>query len=173
MTREEITSLIFAVETMQRHIKKHMDEAYIHEGTKVFYGEAINNIDAMIRRELSMGNGVRALVQQNEGMTEQNLKDLRTIKDYYTYDTQSRQAVEEMAELIQAINKFWRKEMNCGYDMHEDDKDKNYREHIAEEIADVYICLKQMEMFLDIEGDVKGFIDYKIDRQLNRIVNNK
>ena len=102
-------------------------------------------------------------------MTQQNLKDLETIKDHYTYDAQSRQAIEEMAELTQAINKFWRKEMNCGYHLSDTDKDKDHREHIAEEIADVYICLKQMEMFLNIGESVENYIDYKIDRQLKRI----
>lgn len=99
----------------------------------------------------------------------QNIRDLQVIKDRYTYDAQSRQAIEEMAELTQAINKFWRKEMNCGYTLHEEDKNKDYREHIAEEIADVYICLKQMEMFLDIGESVENYIDYKINRQLKRI----
>lgn len=97
-------------------------------------------------------------------MSEENLKDLETIKDHYTYDAQSRQAIEEMAELTQAINKFWRKEMNCGYQLSDTDKDKNHREHIAEEIADVYICLKQIEMFLEIGESVENYIDYKIDR---------
>lgn len=74
-----------------------------------------------------------------------------------------------MAELTQAINKFWRKEMNCGYVLSETDKNKDYRDHIAEEIADVYICLKQMEMMLNIEGDVKGYVNLKIDRTLKRM----
>ena len=32
----------------------------------------------------------------------------------YGYDAQSRQCIEEMAELTQAINKFWRKQLKCG-----------------------------------------------------------
>lgn len=34
---------------------------------------------------------------------------IQKIADTYGYDAQSRQCIEEMAELTQAINKFWRK----------------------------------------------------------------
>lgn len=36
------------------------------------------------------------------------------IADKYGYDAQSRQCIEEMAELTQAVNKFWRKQLGCG-----------------------------------------------------------
>lgn len=38
--------------------------------------------------------------------TEQKIQ---YIAEYYGYETQSRQLIEEMAELTVAINKFWRK----------------------------------------------------------------
>ena len=41
---------------------------------------------------------------------------------------------------------------------------------IAEEIADVYVMLKQLEIinFLD-DRDIQPIIDYKLDRTINRI----
>ena len=42
-----------------------------------------------------------------------NLK-LKEIAEHYGYDAQSRQLIEEMAELTQAINKFWRKRSGKG-----------------------------------------------------------
>ena len=39
---------------------------------------------------------------------------IKKISDTYGYDAQSRQCIEEMAELTQAINKFWRKDLKCG-----------------------------------------------------------
>lgn len=39
---------------------------------------------------------------------------IKAIVEKYGYDAQSRQCIEEMAELTQAINKFWRKQLDCG-----------------------------------------------------------
>lgn len=39
---------------------------------------------------------------------------IQKIADTYGYDAQSRQCIEEMAELTQAINKFWRNTLHCG-----------------------------------------------------------
>ena len=33
---------------------------------------------------------------------------IKIIAEHYGYDSQSRQCIEEMAELTQAINKWWR-----------------------------------------------------------------
>ncbi len=42
-------------------------------------------------------------------MTEETKQKIQKIAQIYGYDAQSRQCIEEMAELTQAINKFWRK----------------------------------------------------------------
>ena len=34
---------------------------------------------------------------------------IKIIAEHYGYEAQSRQCIEEMAELMQAINKLWRK----------------------------------------------------------------
>lgn len=47
-------------------------------------------------------------------MTEEIKQKIQKIAQTYGYDAQSRQCIEEMAELTQAINKFWRKALDCG-----------------------------------------------------------
>ena len=98
-----------------------------------------------------------------------NFAKLKKIAKHYGYDTQSRQAIEEMAELTQAINKFWRKEMLCSNYLPKKDTDSSYRKNIAEEIADVYICLNQLEILLDIWEEVTEIVDEKIDRTIMRM----
>ncbi len=108
---------------------------------------------------------------------------IKLIADTYGYDAQSRQCIEEMAELTQAINKFWRKQLKCGiFTMEEIIKlnndfntleevkaEKNYQ-NLLEEIADVQIMLWQMEYLLN--ADVSHVIEQKLDRQLERIKEN-
>ena len=85
---------------------------------------------------------------------------IKKIADTYGYDTQSRQCIEEMAELTQAINKAWR----MGNDF---DNLLVQKRNIKEEIADVQIMLWQMEYLLN--ADVTPIIEKKLDRQLERI----
>ena len=92
-------------------------------------------------------------------------ESMRTIATFYGYDTQSRQLIEEMAELTQAINKAWR----MGNDF---DNLLVQKRNIKEEIADVYIMLEQMKYLLNIyEDDIETIINRKILRQLERINN--
>lgn len=102
------------------------------------------------------------------------------IADTYGYDAQSRQCIEEMAELTQAINKFWRKQLqgglftveeirSCGNGISDFSKLKDtdgYR-NLVEEIADVKIMIEQLEYFL--VADVTPIMERKLDRQLKRI----
>ena len=97
-------------------------------------------------------------------------KNIIKIASTYGYDAQSRQLIEEMAELTQAISKFWRKHMKSGKVKFEDTACGTPEEnHIAEEIADVEICLEQLKYLLYITGEVKEFKQQKIERQLKRI----
>ena len=95
-------------------------------------------------------------------------KRIKRIADHYKYDAQSRQCIEEMGELTQAINKFWRNELQFG-------KRKIFQvpiespnlHSIQEEIADVQIMLWQLCYLLDL--DIETAIEYKLDRQIERI----
>ena len=92
-----------------------------------------------------------------------NNEAIKKIADTYGYNSQSRQLIEEMAELTQAINKAWR----MGNDF---DNLLVQKRNIKEEIADVMIMLEQMKYLLNIyEDDIETIINRKILRQLERI----
>ena len=96
-----------------------------------------------------------------------NKQSIIEIAEFYGYDAQSRQCIEEMAELTVALNKMWREGMKTDYFYSELKKND-----IAEEIADVYIMLEQMKYLLNIyEDDIETIINRKILRQLERINN--
>lgn len=104
-------------------------------------------------------------------MNEEIRQKIQKIAQTYGYDPQSRQCIEEMAELTQAINKFWRKALDCGKG-----KQPNGEKYITmspaydnlvEEMADVQIMLWQMEYLLN--ADTSIIIQQKLDRQMERI----
>lgn len=102
-------------------------------------------------------------------MTEETKQKIQKIAQHYGYEPQSRQCIEEMAELTQAINKFWRKQLKCG----EVEFSKSIPispEHInlKEEIADVYIVLHQVMYLLGIKS-IEKIVKEKLDRQIERI----
>ena len=95
---------------------------------------------------------------------------IKRIAETYGYDAQSRQCIEEMAELTQAINKFWRKDLKCGQLTTLEVPIGSPQElSIIEEIADVQIILWQMAYLLN--ADVTPIIKQKLDMQLERIGN--
>lgn len=93
-----------------------------------------------------------------------NKEKIRKIARHYGYDAQSRQCIEEMAELTQAINKLWRKQ---GNGQPTDKELSDCMDNIVEEIADVQIMLWQMAYLLN--SDILPIIEQKLDRQLERI----
>ena len=96
---------------------------------------------------------------------------IKKIARHYGYEAQSRQCIEEMAELTQAINKFWRKQLNCG------EKPLNNvpfgtmeENNIEEELVDVYIMILQLKRLHNIpEKRFKNMLNGKLDRQLRRM----
>lgn len=81
------------------------------------------------------------------------------IKDsikHYGVDTQSTVCMEECAELIQAISK--------------EKRGKHDYKHLAEEIADVLICISMLQDMYDIDGsDIQLWIDLKQKRIVERM----
>lgn len=110
-----------------------------------------------------------------EDVERSRLEKIREIGRHYGYDAQSRQLIEEMAELTQAINKYWRKDLECGkyiynpWDGYMPDDSQEYW-NLVEEIADVQIMLEQMKFFLAAGHKVDKIINEKLDRQMERIV---
>ena len=104
-------------------------------------------------------------------MTRNALSALRVISvmfgnNLYGYDSQSRQCIEEMAELTQAINKWWRV---CGNGQRTEKSIAECRDNLVEEIADVQIMLWQIEYLLLSTPEVNQMITQKLNRQLERI----
>lgn len=93
-----------------------------------------------------------------------NNEAIQKIANTYGYDAQSRQCIEEMAELTQAINKFWR---NNGESYSDKVEKVGLKDNLIEEIADVQIMLWQMAYMLN--ADVTPIIEQKLNRQLERI----
>ncbi len=99
-------------------------------------------------------------------------KRIQEIVLRYGYDAQSRQCIEEMAELTQAINKFWRKDLHGGYGALDEDrldeKSETYN-NLIEEIADVEIMLEQMKEMLFCRDRVSEIKEEKLERQIDKI----
>ncbi|MBQ2396774.1 MAG: hypothetical protein II304_07080 [Bacteroidales bacterium] len=96
-----------------------------------------------------------------------NKQSIIEISEFYGFDDQSRQCIEEMAELTVAINKLHRLGKNW---TNQDSIWCERMRNISEEIADVYIMLEQMKYLLNIyEDDIETIINRKILRQLERI----
>ena len=81
------------------------------------------------------------------------------IKDsikHYGVDAQSTVCMEECAELIQAISK--------------EKRGKHDYKHLAEEIADVLICISMLQDMYEIDGsDIQLWIDLKQKRIVDRM----
>lgn len=89
--------------------------------------------------------------------TEQKIQ---YIADHYGYESQSRQLIEELSELIQAV---------CKHNRAFGGKEKDA---IIEEIADVEIMILQIEYILGVSAmKLDNMIESKLDRQIERIKN--
>lgn len=101
-------------------------------------------------------------------MTEHEEKT-RLIADHYGYASQSRQCMEECGELVQAINKYWRVELDCGKKIIVNKAPHNtfIYDNLIDELADVQIMIWQMSYLLSADTD--KMIEQKLNRQLERI----
>lgn len=90
------------------------------------------------------------------------LDKCKNISQAYGHEAQSRMVQEEAAELIQAVNKYWRK-------LHTKDDDKA-SDNVVEECADVLIMIIQELMFQNTDPEMFiELIHSKLDRQLKRL----
>lgn len=97
-------------------------------------------------------------------MTKQErLEIYKRAEELWGLVAQYDQAIEEMGELIVAINKFKRK---CLYG--EFKSNKMVEENLVEEIADVKMCLEQLESFVG-EDKVEQMLDKKMQKFLGQI----
>lgn len=102
-------------------------------------------------------------------------KEHEVIADYYGYEPQSRQLIEEMGELIVALNKYWRCkgkiESINGTPVSQFFYTEELEEkaNVIEEIADVEVMLAQIKYLLFCEERVEEVKQQKIRRQLQRM----
>lgn len=97
-------------------------------------------------------------------MDEKIKESIKKIANTYGYEPQSRQCIEEMAELTQAINKFWRK---CGNGQPTEKDLETCIDNMIEELSDVQIMIWQMVYILGV--DTIPYILKKLDRQIKII----
>ena len=88
-------------------------------------------------------------------MNSTQKKCCRAIADHYGIDSQVLIAIEEMSELTKELCKHVRK--------------YHRTREIAEEIADVSIMIEQLISLFGVESQVSEIIDFKLNRQLDRI----
>jgi len=94
------------------------------------------------------------------------MKDkLLQIINHYGIDKQLKYIHSEYFELDEAIIEY----INDEYDYYSQVEESHIK-HITEEIADVMVMLKQFQYYYGIEDkQVEDVMNYKIDRQLDRI----
>lgn len=89
---------------------------------------------------------------------------IKKIADHYGFEAQSRQLMEEMGELAQAVNKLWR------FDQGYIDGDRYALvENVAKEIADVNIMAYQIAYLTNCENLAKDLIDQILDDMVTKI----
>lgn len=98
--------------------------------------------------------------------TEQKIQ---YIANHYGYEPQSRQLIEELSELIQAVCKHNRA---FGGKQLSESRECPEKDAITEEMADVEIMILQIEYLLGISAmELNNMIEQKLDRQIERIKN--
>ena len=92
------------------------------------------------------------------------------IIEHYGMTSQLGIAMEECAELIQAISKMNR---SAGF-MPDSVKFCEAKENLEEEMADVIVCINQLQKIFDIsDSRISGLANYKICRQIARMSEEK
>lgn len=90
-------------------------------------------------------------------------EQIKAIADFYGLDPQLLKLVEEMSELTKEITKYLLSDSDT-------DKDYYYNATIPSEIADVGLVIKQVMYLMDNESYVAKTEEYKVKRQLRRMV---
>lgn len=99
-------------------------------------------------------------------MSEEQKKALKEIIIHYGVLSQVDKTVEECAELIKECSDLIKALLKAR-------RENGSIENIIDEIADVTIMCEQVKLMFDCEKEVAERIDYKINRQLERIGRNE
>lgn len=88
-------------------------------------------------------------------MKSYQVETCKSIANHYGREHQVLIAIEEMSELTKELCKYFRR-----FDR---------KKEIVEEVADAQIMLEQLIELFGIEGDVDKMVDYKLNRQIRRM----
>lgn len=95
---------------------------------------------------------------------------LKEIINHYGVDKQLKYIHTEYFELDEAIMDYQSSGFDFNYDEEARDIEKEYIHHIAEELADVMVMLKQFQNYYQISDEqINEIMNYKVERQLQRI----
>lgn len=116
-----------------------------------------------MNRETIVNKAIKAAVAEYIKADQRDAAYRRIISECGD-DPQIDVAIEEMSELTKALLKLRRvhKKNDCGSRL-------TCREAIIDELADVSIMIRQMEILFQAEDEVDKRIDTKIARQLKRL----
>lgn len=112
---------------------------------------------------------------EQEEMVRQEQHDIVYKRCICEYGTQPQidMCIEEMSELTKALLKYRRKfALVRGENVNPTNGDTDLfkaRTDIIDELADVRIMCRQMELLFQAEDEVEKRIDFKVDRQLKRL----
>lgn len=99
-----------------------------------------------------------------------DIRDQSDIVKHYGIRSQLGIAQEECAELIQAISKVQRNKNEYADSV----EFVNERRRVVEEMADVIVCLNQLQyIFLVPDQELSEIVDRKISRQVSRMLTEK
>lgn len=98
---------------------------------------------------------------------------IKQIADYNGFKVICNKAFEEIGELNTALARYIA-EADTHYEGIVEDLliHGEAREELVSELADVQITSKQLIYFLDLQKEVKEMVEYKINRQMQRMANN-
>ena len=96
-------------------------------------------------------------------------EDILKIIEHYGEQHQLRKIHEEYFELDEAIINMWNEN-----DLYLEQVEKAHKKHIAEELADVMMMLKQFQYLYGISDEhIERNIKYKVERTLKRMEEEK
>ena len=88
------------------------------------------------------------------------LQKIYTIADHYGKESQIDQTLEELAELATALHHLKKKPDS-----------ETILDNVHEEMADVYIMIYQLMHLIDPEFETIGWMEHKVERQIERFKN--
>ena len=95
---------------------------------------------------------------------------IKQIADYNGFTTICNKTLEELGELTTALARYQAVDTERYVDIVEDlQRHEVARNNLVSELADVHITSKQLIYFLHLEKEVKEMVEYKINRQLERM----